>query len=268
MPIDLLPLVARMLLTAAVVVTASFVAERSGPLLGGVIISLPISSGPAVFFLALQADDAFVAQSVLYTLGMTPAIAVFLLIYPRLAVRFGPLVSVGGALLSWIAVGLIVERIPIELPWALAATLAAFAVAIFAPRPAGIRPPPRPVGISGGELLGRALITGSIVAGVVTISAVIGPRATGILVAFPAAFISIAYIMHRRHGGPAAAATLLSSTVGMLSFVCYLVAFYLLAVPIGALPALGVALCVAAAASTVIALFGRHRARRAREAHR
>ncbi|MCC7273239.1 MAG: hypothetical protein IT561_11275 [Alphaproteobacteria bacterium] len=253
-------LLAKMILTGAVVVAASVIAERSGPLLGGVIISLPISSGPAVFFVALQSDDRFVAESVLYSLGMASAIAVFLLVYPRLAVRHGPLLSIAGALVAWGLVGIVVERIPFTLPGALLTTLTAFAIAIWAPRPAGLRPPPRPVGISGGELLSRALITGAIVAGVVTISAAIGPRATGVLMSFPAAFTSIAYIMQRRYGGGAAAATLLASTVGMLSFVCYLVALYLLAEPLGALPALGAALCVAAAASTVIALVGRRRA--------
>ncbi|BBK31721.1 hypothetical protein EDC65_0525 [Stella humosa] len=264
MLLELGMLLVKMILTAAVVVGASVVAERSGPLLGGVIISLPISSGPGMFFLALQAEDRFIADSVLYTLGMSAAIAVFLIVYPRLAVHFGAFVSVGGALLVWCGVGVLVQYLPLQLWSALGLTLAAFGAAILVPRPAGLKPPPRPVGISGLELVGRALITGGIIAGVVTVSALIGPRATGILMSFPTAFTAIAFIMHRRHGGGAAAATLLASTVGMLSFVAYLIALYLLIMPLGALPALGVALCVAATASTIIAVTGRRRARNRR----
>ncbi|BBK43187.1 hypothetical protein STVA_32070 [Allostella vacuolata] len=260
MLLELGMLLVKMIFTAAVVVGASVVAERSGPLLGGVIISLPISSGPGMFFLALQAEDRFIADSIIYTLAMSSAIAVFLIVYPRLAVRYGAFTSVGGALLVWCGVALIVQRLPLQLWSALGLTLAAFALAIWIPRPPGLRPPPRPVGVSGLELVGRALITGGIIATVVSISALIGPRATGILMAFPTAFTAIAFIMHRRHGGGAAAATLLSSTVGMLSFLAYLIALYLLTIPIGALPALGVALCVAAIASTGIALVGRRRA--------
>lgn len=262
MLIELGMLLVKMVLTAAVVVTASVVAERSGPLLGGVIISLPISSGPGMFFLALQAEDRFIADSVLYTLAMSAAIAVFLIVYPRLAVRFGAFTSVGGALLVWCGVGYLVQFLPLQLWSALGLTLAAFAAAIWIPRPPGLKPPPRPVGISGLELIGRALITGGIIATVVSISALIGPQATGVLMAFPTAFTSIALIMHRRHGGPAAAATLLASTVGMLSFVAYLVTLYSLTMPLGALPALGAAIGVAAVASTAIALDGRRRQRR------
>lgn len=258
---DLGLLAVKMILTAAVVVGASVVAERSGPLLGGVIISLPISSGPGTFFLAIQASDRFVADSILYTLAMSAAIAVFLIVYPRLAVRHGAVVSVGGALLVWAAVGFLVQFVPLQLWSALTMTLAAFAAAIWFPRPPGLRPPPRPVGISKTELVGRALITGAIIATVVTISTLIGPRATGILMAFPTAFTAIAFIMHRRHGGSAAAATLLASTFGMMSFVAYLVTLYFLTMRIGALPALGAALVVAAVASTIIALVGRRRAR-------
>lgn len=254
-------LAAKMVLTAAVVVGASVVAERSGPLLGGVIISLPISSGPGIFFLALQASDQFVADSVLYSLAMSAAIAVFLIVYPRLAVRYGAVTSIGGGLLVWGCVGLLVQLVPLQLWSALTMTLIAFLAAIRIPRPPGLRPPPRPVGISKAELVGRALITGAIIATVVTISGLIGPRATGILMAFPTAFTAIAFIMHRRHGGSAAAATLLASTFGMMSFVAYLVTLYLLTIPLGALPALGAALVVAAMASTVIALVGRRRAR-------
>ncbi len=260
MLIELGMLAVKMILTAAVVVGASVVAERSGPLLGGVIISLPISSGPGTFFLALQESDRFIADSVLYTLAMSAAIAVFLIVYPRLAVRYGATVSVGGAILVWAAVGFLVQFLPLQLWSALALTLAAFTAAIWCPRPAGLRPPPRRVGISKTELVGRALITGAIIATVVTISTLIGPRATGILMAFPTAFTAIAFIMHRRHGGSAAAATLLASTFGMMSFVAYLVTLYLLIMPLGAMPALGVALLVAAVASTIIALVGRRRA--------
>ena len=49
----------------SVVVTATVVAEASGPFWGGLIVSLPIGAGPAYAMLALQHDAAFIAASAL-----------------------------------------------------------------------------------------------------------------------------------------------------------------------------------------------------------
>jgi hypothetical protein len=45
-PNILLPLLAKMLATALVVVSASVAAERAGSVLGALILALPISAGP------------------------------------------------------------------------------------------------------------------------------------------------------------------------------------------------------------------------------
>ena len=42
----LLMLVLRMAVTAGFVVSASFIAERSGPVIGALVATLPISAGP------------------------------------------------------------------------------------------------------------------------------------------------------------------------------------------------------------------------------
>ena len=44
----------RMAVAAAFVVTASFIAERSGPVIGALVATLPISAGPSYAFLALD----------------------------------------------------------------------------------------------------------------------------------------------------------------------------------------------------------------------
>ncbi len=47
---------------------ASMVAERSGPLIGALVATLPVSAGPVYVFLALDHDAAFIAQSALASL--------------------------------------------------------------------------------------------------------------------------------------------------------------------------------------------------------
>src|SRR5258708_18748089 len=87
----LLTLLVKVAITAATVVAASVAAERSGPVIGGIIIALPVSAGPGYVFLAQQASDAFIARSALYSLAITAATALYLAVYVRIAPYLGTL---------------------------------------------------------------------------------------------------------------------------------------------------------------------------------
>ena len=58
----LLTLGFRMAITAAFVVSASIITERSGPAIGALVATLPISAGPSYVFLAFDHDASFIAQ--------------------------------------------------------------------------------------------------------------------------------------------------------------------------------------------------------------
>src|SRR5712692_4212673 len=99
----ILTLALRMAITAAFVVTASVITERSGPAIGALIATLPISAGPSYVFLALDHDAAFVADSALASLPIN-AVTIFLgLTYVVLAQRQSAVVSFSGAIMVWIA---------------------------------------------------------------------------------------------------------------------------------------------------------------------
>src|SRR3977135_1954881 len=63
--------------TGACVVSASVITERSGPVIGALVATLPISAGPSYVFLALDHDAAFIAQGALASLPIN-AVTVFL----------------------------------------------------------------------------------------------------------------------------------------------------------------------------------------------
>ena len=52
-----LSLIVKMVVTAAFLLAATITAERAGPLIGGLVATLPISAGPVYIFLALDHDD-------------------------------------------------------------------------------------------------------------------------------------------------------------------------------------------------------------------
>src|SRR5436305_11400081 len=83
----------RMAIAAAFVVTASIITERSGPVIGALVATLPVSAGPSYVFLALDHDAAFIAQGALSSLPVNAATVFLCLTYVTLAQRHRMLVS-------------------------------------------------------------------------------------------------------------------------------------------------------------------------------
>ena len=83
----ILLLALRMAVAAAFVVTASFITERSGAVIGALIATLPISAGPSYVFLALDHDAAFIAEGALASFPINAVTMFFCLTYVVLAQR-------------------------------------------------------------------------------------------------------------------------------------------------------------------------------------
>ncbi len=67
--ISSLTLIVKMAVTAGFVVAATVTAERAGPVVGGLVATLPIGAGPVYVFLAMDHDPHFIAQSAVASLG-------------------------------------------------------------------------------------------------------------------------------------------------------------------------------------------------------
>jgi Ca2+/H+ antiporter len=73
----LLVLAIKMAVAAAFVVTASFIAERAGALVGAMVMTLPVGAGPAYVLLALDHGAAFIAESTVASLAIHAASGIF-----------------------------------------------------------------------------------------------------------------------------------------------------------------------------------------------
>jgi uncharacterized membrane protein (GlpM family) len=96
-----LTLAAKMAATAGVVVLACLLVERAGPMVGGLIATLPISAGPGFVFLAMEHDAAFIGASALGGMRALTATTAFITLYALLAPRLGLAIGLGGALAGW-----------------------------------------------------------------------------------------------------------------------------------------------------------------------
>src|SRR5450759_986490 len=123
MPADLtfaLAIIVKMAITAGFVLAATMTAERAGPLVGGLVATLPIGAGPVYVFLALDHDAHFIAQSAVASLAINAVNVIFALVYALLAQQRSLALSLSGAFLVWLVMALTIHAIPWNLAGAAA----------------------------------------------------------------------------------------------------------------------------------------------------
>lgn len=246
MPADLyfaLTLIVKMAVTAAFLLLATVTAERAGPLIGGLVATLPISAGPVYIFLALDHDAHFIAQSALGSLVTNAFNVVFALTYAMLAQKRGLLFSLGGAFAVWVALMWTSGFVAWTLPTAILLNIVIVAGAFWLSASLRHAPMPR-VRTRWYDLVLRATMVALLVGVVVTLSFHIGPRASGNLAVFPIVLSSIIIILHRRVGGPATAAVMANAIIGLGGFAIAVVVLYLTADRLGSALALTLTLGV------------------------
>ena len=230
--LPVIAVVSRIALTAALVVGASMATERAGPLLGALIITLPIGAGPSYFFLALDHPPHFIAASALGSLAVNAANGVFGLVYVAFAQRRGLVFSLASALAVWIAVAIALRAIEWTLPRALVLNAATYAACL--PLAARFRHTAMPIYRRRWyDAPLRAVLVCAIVTAVLTLSTRVGPTATGILATAPIVMTSMALILQPRVGGAVAAAVIANGLTGLVGFGASLVVLHLAALRLG-----------------------------------
>lgn len=211
-------LLVKMTAAAAIVVSCSLVAERSGPLLAALIATLPISAGPVLAFLALDHDPVFVSQAALGSMGANLATSGMVLVYVLTAQVHGPVRSLLASLAVWFAIATAL-RIVEPPAWSIVgATVAAYGALCVVLRPyLDARPaaPPERVWYAIPIRAGAVALLAGLVT---TLSELVGSGWSGTLAALPVVFSSLIAMLQPRMGGPAVAAIVANSTLGLMGF--------------------------------------------------
>jgi hypothetical protein len=241
-----LPILAKALSTALLVVCASALAEALGPFWGALVASLPVSAGPAYVFLAMQHDAGFVAASALSSAAANAATGLFLIVYATRA-RGVPLWnSLGTAVAAWLMASLAIRQFTWTPATALVLNLGVYGLGFMLPMGTQeAHSKPRTVALRRWfDLPLRAATVATFVSAVVFASSMLGPAATGVAAVFPISLISLLVIVQPRIGG--AASSLLAATAlrAMLGFGAMLLVLHLAIRPFGTPVALVVALLV------------------------
>jgi hypothetical protein len=237
----LLVLALRMAITAAFVISASIITERSGPVIGALVSTLPISAGPSYTFLALDHGAAFVSQSALASLPINAATIVMGTIYVLLAQRFTVAISLPVAIIAWFAGGAAVRAFHWTLMSGIVANVIVLAVCL--PIVQRFRAARMPLIVRRWyDIPLRAVMVATLVATVVTLSNWVGPTISGIIALFPVVYSSLMLILQPRIGGSATAAVIANGSWGLIGFGIAIVVLHLATLQFGAAAGLSLAL--------------------------
>ncbi|MGE5162829.1 MAG: hypothetical protein ACM3IH_02250 [Sphingobacteriales bacterium] len=252
-----LTLIVKMAITAAFVVAATVTAERVGPLIGGLVATLPIGAGPVYVFLALDHDAHFIAQSAVASLAINAVNVIFALSYALLAQTRSRAVSMSLAFLVWLVFAGAVHEVQWSYAGVAAMNLIVISICLWLARPL------RHVRVQAfrtrwTDMALRAGLVALLVGVVVTFSFQLGPAGSGILAVFPVVLISIMFILHSRVGGPASAAVMANAVLGLVGFAFACTVLHFSAEAFGSAVGLTLALVSSVGWSLAVLLARRH----------
>src|ERR1700724_1253237 len=257
----ILTLALRMAVTAAFIVSASVITERSGPAIGALVATLPISAGPSYVFLALDHDAAFIAEGALASLPVNAATIVLALTYAVLAQRRSAAVSCASAVMVWLVLVALTRTVHWSVAGGLFANAVAFAICM--PLMQRFRHVKMPLFTRRWyDIPLRAALVATLVATVVTLSRWVGPYVSGTIALFPGVFTYMMLILHPRIGGPPTAAVIANGGWGLLGFGTAIAVLHVAALRFGS--AIGLSLALATCVSWNLALWWNGRRKLAR----
>lgn len=190
MIIFLIKLIAAPLLLAL----ATLAARRWGTVLGGILIGLPLISGPISVFLAIENGAGFAVETARGALAGTVALAVFTCVYAAVCPKASFLSVALYVLASWIAAELPISAVTLAVSAAAAIVLSLWIMPV--PHSAAVkhRPPKH-------DLLMRMGMMMVLMIAITFLAPYIGPTASGIASTFPYMALTMA-VFSQIQGGP------------------------------------------------------------------
>lgn len=224
------------------VVSATLATRYWGARIGGLLTGLPIVSGPALFFFAVEQGAAFTAEASRAVLVSLVGVAAAVVAYAWSSLRAPWWISLPVSWTAFFASVLLVQRVPWTTVVALVIALASIAVGhLLLPRAGARAVKPRPAW----DLPVRVLASMLLVVSVTSLAQRLGPTLSGALTPFPVAISVLLGFGHAQEGSSAAIAFLRGFMPGMWSFAAFCFVLSVTIVLVGV--AAGFALAIAAA---------------------
>ncbi len=251
-------LVFKLLTMPVVMTTATLAGRRFGPAVAGLILGLPIVSGPISVFVAIEQGVPFAQRAATGTLLGLIALAAYALAYGHAAQRLGWIGSLVCGLATTVVSVTLLNVVEIPEPAVIWVTCAAVAAVIWlCPGPGEpVARPPAP----GWDLPARIAVATAFMLTVTVAAEAIGPAMTGMASTFPVMLSVMAPFTHRVEGRAAVVAMMRGCAEGLVTFALF---FQVLRLLLGVLPPVAaylIALAASLALALVVLLLQRRRA--------
>ncbi|QBD76614.1 hypothetical protein EPA93_11610 [Ktedonosporobacter rubrisoli] len=205
---------------------ASVAGRRWGPAVSGWLVGLPFTSGPVIFFLALDHGRAFGTAAAIGTLTGTISQAAFSLTYAWLAFTGRWPLALGGSCLAFLLATFALQYFTLPvLPLYLLILVVIVATLLLLPRTSSAlvaRAPAR------WDIPLRMLIATVFVLALTTLAPLLGPQLSGLLTPFPLYATILSVFAHSTQGPGASANVLRGLQFGLFAFITFFLVLALL----------------------------------------
>jgi hypothetical protein len=225
-------LLLKLTLTPLLIAGVSLAGRRWGPLVSGLLVALPLTSGPVLLFLALDHGVPFATNAALGVLEGLISIGAFCVVYARLSAGAW-WVALTAATLAFFACDWALLYLTLPLAPLLGGVWLALLVSLWLLP----HPPAKPLTMRAPwwDIPARMVAATSFVLLLTSVAAALGPRLSGLLTPFPI-FVSVLVIFTARVSGSSATVQVLRGVLFGL-FACSLFFVVLaLILPIASIP--------------------------------
>jgi hypothetical protein len=215
-------LLLKLALAPILVAAATLITRRCGPRVGGLLMGLPLTTGPIFLFLATDEGPRFAARTSVGILFGLIGLAAFAVAYAASSSRVGWVGSLGFAVAAFLAFSVAASRLGSDIIVAAFAAWVTLVLAASLIRKSrlGAAPAPPPWW----DLWARMIAVASLTLATTAAAGRLGPVLSGIVGTYPVAITVVVTFTHAQFGRDAVAAMLRGSVLSWFGFAsCFLV---------------------------------------------
>ena len=211
----------KLILVPLIIAAVSWAGRRWGPAVSGWLVGLPLTSGPVVFFLALEQGRGFASRAAQGAMLGLISLSTLCVVYGWVAVSRGWFLSVLAAWSTFLVMTYCLKEISISLLLTFLITAAIMGVAYrIMPESPETAPPPNLPRWEIPVRMGVATVMLLVITGLANS---LGPRLSGLLTTFPVVTTVIGVFTHHFEGGRAVTRLLRGLIAGLFTFAAFFI---------------------------------------------